>query len=311
MPKIVRLPRPLRTYTVVSCFSSLDFQSLNSYVFLVSGVRGGEVRPGHPYGRPHSQWTQPSSQIYPGSGVSRGYSMNIASSSSCLDQLSTSNIESQRTQPSQSQYSDVSANESLYQSSSTPFPSTPTQSSSHSTLTVPSSPLIRQPLMHQPPLQSSNVAQHERSDSPAGQLTTNNIVDGKPTGRGANFSDNSLKQLCKSWLQVSQDPVFGIDQKGSTFWACITADHNKRVSPSEIRTVKSLESRWASLNRSMARFAGYVEQIRGLRDTGKGPDDIVIDALALYKQEVGLDFKDVECYKILRVAPKWQVNPVY
>lgn len=130
-------------------------------------------------------------------------------------------------------------------------------------------------------------------------------------GRGTNFSDQSLKQLCKSWLQVSEDPLLGNDQKGATFWSRIAADHNKCVSTGDVRTVKSLEARWAMLNRSMAEFAGYVEQIRGLKQTSKGPDDIVIDVLAMYKQENGSDFKDVKCYKILRVAPKWQSNPVY
>lgn len=153
--------------------------------------------------------------------------------------------------------------------------------------------------------------------SPVAQTHTSNVgVIGSPPlvktgGRGSNFSDSSLKQLCRSWLAVSEDPVFGNDQKGSSFWARISADHNKRVSTAEIRTTKSLEARWATLNRSMACFAGYVEQIQGLRETGKGPDDIVIDALALYKQEVGSDFKDFECYKILQLAPKWQLNPVY
>lgn len=234
--------------------------------------------------------------------------------------MSTSNIDNPINHLSHIKYPESSSKEPPYQLTLQHFPSTPTQSSSFSQFT--SSPHTRSTLSQTPSLQSPSQShtspfQTNTPHSPGRQTKSNNVVVIcsppllKTGGRGTNFSNNSLKQLCRSWLAVSEDPVFGNDQKGSTFWARIAADHNKRVSPGEVRTVKSLESRWATLNRSMARFAGYVEQIRGLWETGKGPDDIVMDALALYKQEVGSDFKDVESYKILQSAPKWQLNPVY
>lgn len=62
-------------------------------------------------------------------------------------------------------------------------------------------------------------------------------------GRGSNFNKASLEQLCKSWLNVSEDSINGTDQKATNFWQKIIDDFNSRMPKADQRSLKSLDSR--------------------------------------------------------------------
>ena len=53
-------------------------------------------------------------------------------------------------------------------------------------------------------------------------------------GRGKNFSIKEDEQLCRSWLNVSQDPVTGSDQRHSTFWCRVVTHFNEFKTTPEI-----------------------------------------------------------------------------
>ncbi|EGG07075.1 uncharacterized protein MELLADRAFT_55970 [Melampsora larici-populina 98AG31] len=77
------------------------------------------------------------------------------------------------------------------------------------------------------------------------------------------------------------------------------------------RSLKSIQSRWGTLNKNMARFAACVQQIKMIRETGKSIEDQFQDALTLYNKEVGTAFVNVSCYNIVKYSPKWTDNPLY
>lgn len=157
-----------------------------------------------------------------------------------------------------------------------------------------------------------------RGDSPKSDIqvvNTRGPEGAKALGRQVNFTETELEQLSKSWLHVSQDAIIGKDRRGQTFWKSIADDYNARLKSKGVttpkRTVKSLESRWSSLNKSMCKYASCVQTVNQQDKSGKAPADLIVKSLALYKSDTGSDFKDMVCYQILRTAPKWQDNPTF
>ncbi|KAH9807500.1 hypothetical protein DFH28DRAFT_915013 [Melampsora americana] len=83
------------------------------------------------------------------------------------------------------------------------------------------------------------------------------------------------------------------------------------VDDKNARSLKSVQSRWTSLNKAMARFASSVQQIKMLNETGKTIEDQFQDALRLYNDDYGTTFVNVSSYNIVKNSAKWQSNPQY
>ncbi|KAH9807875.1 hypothetical protein DFH28DRAFT_1071449 [Melampsora americana] len=77
------------------------------------------------------------------------------------------------------------------------------------------------------------------------------------------------------------------------------------------RSLKSVQSRWGTLNRNMSRFAACVQQVKMIRETGKTIEDQFQDALILYNSETGSAFVNTSSYNIVKHSPKWTDNPQY
>lgn len=126
--------------------------------------------------------------------------------------------------------------------------------------------------------------------------------------RGKNFSDAENRQLCLSWLAISEDPIKGTDQSCSTFWSTIL-DHAKLYTPSfESRTPDGLRQRWGVISRSVSKFTGCFKTVMRLNESGTNEEDKVEKAKALYKQDQKEDFRYMECWEILRKAPKFALD---
>ncbi|KAH9809808.1 hypothetical protein DFH28DRAFT_904031 [Melampsora americana] len=77
------------------------------------------------------------------------------------------------------------------------------------------------------------------------------------------------------------------------------------------RSLKSIQSRWTSLNKNMARFAAALQQVKMINETGKTKEDQFQDALKLYNKDVGTAFTNVSSFNIVKHSAKWTQNPQY
>ncbi|RHY14491.1 hypothetical protein DYB32_010846 [Aphanomyces invadans] len=150
-------------------------------------------------------------------------------------------------------------------------------------------------------------------------------------GKGSKWSAGEDGQLARSWVCTSEDPVKGADQSTESFWASIRA-HWTAACGGDGRTPQALKNRWAILNRSAQKFAGYVAQVKARRESGKTDEDMLDDARVLHlslRRESGktdedmLDdarvlhlslerevFQHEEVWRTLNSCPKWQqVSP--
>ncbi|MBW0471750.1 hypothetical protein O181_011465 [Austropuccinia psidii MF-1] len=150
----------------------------------------------------------------------------------------------------------------------------------------------------EPPSSSSSI----NADDSVATITLSKI-DKKPS-RSANYNDLEDIQLCKSWIEVSEDPLTGTDQTNSTFWARVLQSYQQGTSHTQ-RTAVSLKSRWGALQHSVNKFSGCVQQIQRMNQSGVTAHDQLSKATNLYSELYKKPFVNMSAYNILSKAPKW------
>ncbi|CAL5069129.1 unnamed protein product [Urochloa decumbens] len=80
--------------------------------------------------------------------------------------------------------------------------------------------------------------------------------------RSKNFNDEEDKLLVSAWLNVGMDPIQGVDQPQSSFWARIhNYFHTNKSFPSD-RTQGSLMNRWSGIQHDVNIFCRCVTRIQ-------------------------------------------------
>jgi hypothetical protein len=126
--------------------------------------------------------------------------------------------------------------------------------------------------------------------------------------KGKNFSSEEERQLCRSFLHVSQDPIAGNGQRAGAFWDRI-ARHYQEHKPQgrEDRPVRSLETKWGAIKHDVAKFVVVHSQVLNLKESGTSLEDVLQRALELYrvKHPKQQGFLYIHCWTILKDIPRW------
>jgi hypothetical protein len=144
--------------------------------------------------------------------------------------------------------------------------------------------------------------------------------------RGSNFTAEEECQTCISYLHVCKDPIVGTNQQSGTFWER-TTEHFNSSTPigSEIRTERSLETKWRQIRADVSKFVGIMATVRALPKSGESAEDDLERAEKLYaatkekemagaakngkgkkaKKAGSTTFKLHHCWRILEKEPKW------
>lgn len=86
--------------------------------------------------------------------------------------------------------------------------------------------------------------------------------------RSKNFSVEEDEMLVSAWLNVSLDPVHGVDQSRSTYWKRIYDYFHVNKTLDSDRTQSSLMSRWSGIQHDVNLFAGCVSKIEARNQSG-------------------------------------------
>uniref|UniRef100_A0A336MSK4 CSON005107 protein n=1 Tax=Culicoides sonorensis TaxID=179676 RepID=A0A336MSK4_CULSO len=120
-----------------------------------------------------------------------------------------------------------------------------------------------------------------------------------------NFSIEEDRQICRSWLSFSEDPIHGTDQSNAVFWTKIHAHASQKISSLGERHWDSLRQRWGMISRCVSKFVGCYASVQRLNQSGKTEEDKFIDSEEIYKQDMGTQFKFRSCWEILKDSPKF------
>ncbi|KAG2648294.1 hypothetical protein PVAP13_1NG038508 [Panicum virgatum] len=121
--------------------------------------------------------------------------------------------------------------------------------------------------------------------------------------RTKNFATKEDEFLCSAWINVSKDPIVGINQPIRSYWARIKAyyDEHSKID----RSNSALQHRWADIQKDTSRFCGFYSEIERKNQSGKSENDKVKDAIQMYEGIIETTFKFIHCWYILRNEMKW------
>lgn len=88
-----------------------------------------------------------------------------------------------------------------------------------------------------------------------------------------NFSTKEDESLCSAYINVSKDPIVGINQPIRSYWARIKAyyDEHSKIE----RSNSALQHRWADIQKDTSRFCGFYSKIERKNQSGKSDGDKV------------------------------------
>ncbi|CAM6090693.1 unnamed protein product [Calypogeia fissa] len=126
--------------------------------------------------------------------------------------------------------------------------------------------------------------------------------------RGSNFATAELKQLCCSWMHISQDPIIGGGQQNLTFWDRVGKHYNdSRPAGSQERGSRSLESKWSEIKHDVAKFSGSYSSVVDARHSGTNEVDTLQRAKELYqtKHSKNKVFLYLDQWQLLKNCPRF------
>ncbi|KAE9180471.1 hypothetical protein PF004_g24834 [Phytophthora fragariae] len=151
---------------------------------------------------------------------------------------------------------------------------------------------------------------HETIEGEGSMLEREFGVTSATRKKGKNFGPDEDLNLAAAWLDVSQDPVVGDEQKKEAFWEKVHGGFVERMtragidSANEQRVASSLQTRWRTLQETCNKFAGCYATIYACNESGKSVDDKILDAHVLYREQNKASFKSQAVWSILRHSPK-------
>ncbi|PLW23720.1 hypothetical protein PCASD_16768 [Puccinia coronata f. sp. avenae] len=123
--------------------------------------------------------------------------------------------------------------------------------------------------------------------------------------RSRNFGPEEDKQLAKSWLLISTDPIQSNNQSKEQFWSNVVDDFNMFTGgPS--REASGLQSRWKTLQREVLKFCAIHNWIKDKPPSGSTPEDWLISARQLYFEDTTKSFAYERPWTLLRNAAKFK-----
>jgi hypothetical protein len=94
-----------------------------------------------------------------------------------------------------------------------------------------------------------------------------------------NFKPAEDLLLCKTWLEISSDPVISTGQRKEGLWARIEKRYNELRGEFPMRLNRALSSRWDKIRAETGKFAGFYARV--LRENQSGLTDN--DKVQLYE----------------------------
>jgi hypothetical protein len=76
-----------------------------------------------------------------------------------------------------------------------------------------------------------------------------------------NFKPDEDLLLCKTWLEISSDPVISTRQRKEGLWARIEKRYNELRGEFPMRLNRALSSRWDKIRGETGKFAGFYARV--------------------------------------------------
>ena len=94
--------------------------------------------------------------------------------------------------------------------------------------------------------------------------------------RSAAYNQDEDILLCRVYIEISEDPIIGINQTSDRLWSRIEEAFNReRLEHWEIRTKRSIQARLDTIQKAARRLHACIKQIENMHQSGASNEDIV------------------------------------
>ena len=96
------------------------------------------------------------------------------------------------------------------------------------------------------------------------------------SGRSSGYSNTEDVLLCQVYLDISQDPITGINQSYDQFWSRVeNAYNNAKLDMWEYRNKRSVQSRIQVIEKATRKLNACIIQVESMHPSGASNEDIV------------------------------------
>ncbi|KAE8814178.1 putative DBINO protein [Hordeum vulgare] len=134
----------------------------------------------------------------------------------------------------------------------------------------------------------------------------------KKSIRTGSYTQDEDKLICNSWMEISQDPRTGAQQKGLVFWTRVhkTFHERKMFEPYQItsdRGITSIQKRWLFIQQECNKYCAALESIEAWPVSGLGIGDMAFQSLEAFKaRHNDKPFTLMHCWMIINDSPKFK-----
>lgn len=126
--------------------------------------------------------------------------------------------------------------------------------------------------------------------------------------RQKNFSKAEDLTLCDAYLEITQDPIIGVDQSRDCYWKRINAYFHANKTEDSDRTQSSLQHRWDFIKEHVSKFCACYAQVINRNQSGMTRDNKLAQALVKYANDdkAHKSFGLMHCFTKLEDTEKWK-----
>ncbi|XBI18941.1 hypothetical protein VPH35_060590 [Triticum aestivum] len=130
--------------------------------------------------------------------------------------------------------------------------------------------------------------------------------------RTGSYTQDEDKLICQAWMEISQDPRTGAQQKGIVFWTRVhkTFHERKMFEPYQIssnRGIGSIQKRWLFIQQECNKYQAAFESVEARLVSGLGVGDTAFQSLKAFKSRHNdKPFTLTHCWTLINNCPKFK-----
>ncbi|XBH94888.1 hypothetical protein VPH35_085556 [Triticum aestivum] len=130
--------------------------------------------------------------------------------------------------------------------------------------------------------------------------------------RMGSYTQDEDKLICQAWMEISQDPRTGAQQKGIIFWTRVhkTFHERKMFEPYQFtrnRGIGSIQKKWLFIQQECNKYCAAFESVEARPVSGLGVGDMAFQSLEAFKaRHNDKPFTLTHCWTIINNCPKFK-----
>ncbi|XBJ20364.1 hypothetical protein VPH35_011204 [Triticum aestivum] len=126
------------------------------------------------------------------------------------------------------------------------------------------------------------------------------------------YTQDEDKLICQAWMEISQDPRTGAQQKGIVFWTRVhkTFHERKLFEPYQFesnRGIGSIQKRWLFIQQECNKYQAAFESVQARPVSGLGIGDMAFQSLEAFKARHNDKlFTLTHCWTMINNCPKFK-----